>query len=84
VRRASDRLQPFPFLLEPEAILLGLVRRQQGRFRRADGSRLITMARWRMARTGSFGVHDRDEDRFVFGATVLEGRIEIERRAVCV
>jgi hypothetical protein len=27
---------------------------------------------------------DRDEDCFVFGATVLEGRIEIERRAVCI
>jgi len=27
---------------------------------------------------------DRDEDCFVFGATVMEGRIEIERRAACI
>lgn len=27
---------------------------------------------------------DRDEDCFVFGATMQEGRIEIEKRAVCI
>lgn len=27
---------------------------------------------------------DRDEDCFVFGATMHEGRIEIERRAACI